>query len=246
MSECHSPWRDRLSEYLDDGLSGSDREGIEAHLEACASCSRTLDELGAVVRRARSLEDRPPDRDLWPGIEAAIAEGRARDRSAGRLRDGNDGRSVEEPSVPGPRSAWAGTVRMSIPQLAAAALVVIALSGAGAWALLRGTGPDAPRTATGPDGPARVVAVEEGAPERIAPELAELERALEAARDELDPATVRILEKNLALIDRVIAESRRALELDPANPFLERYLDRAYQRKLEYLREAAAVAEWSS
>lgn len=244
MSECHSPWRERLSEHLDGELAGEEREGIERHLASCASCARALDDLRAVVRRARTLEDRPPTRDLWPGIEAAIAEG------------GSPGRHVEPPRAPAGSASetflpegWASlrkTVRVTLPQLAAAAVLVMILSGGGAWLLLRGPEAGGSGAAAVSDGFVRTVAEERGAPDAIAPELAELEGALKAARDELDPATVRILEKNLAVIDRAIADSRRALELDPANPFLERHLDRAYRRKLEYLREAAAVAEWSS
>lgn len=242
MSECHSPWRDRLSEYLDGDLPREDRGRVEAHLGACDACSRALEELQAVVRSARTLEDRPPPRDLWPGIEAALGEGRA----AAPPGAGPVDRSAGERSRP--RRAWSRgrSVRLTVPQLAAAALAVMLISGGGAWMLVRqgpvGGGPGG----SAPEGAVRTVAVDAGAPARIAPELAELERALDAVRDELDPATLRVLEKNLDLIDRAIADSRRALELDPANPFLERYLEGAYERKLEYLRQAAEVAEWSS
>src|SRR3989442_14258264 len=65
-------WTDRLSEYLDGTLSGSERAALEAHLAGCAACAATLDELRRVVTRARGLEDRPPAADLWPGIAERI------------------------------------------------------------------------------------------------------------------------------------------------------------------------------
>ncbi|NIP58235.1 MAG: hypothetical protein GWM92_08210 [Gemmatimonadetes bacterium] len=242
MMECHSPWRDRLSEYLEGDLSGEERGRLEDHLRTCAGCARTLEELEAVVRRARTLEHRPPPRDLWPGIEAAL--GRANDAEVAETVPGR--RSAGKGSGAGRRWAWGRSVRITLPQLAAAALAVMLISGGGAWVLAR-QGPIAGGPgASAPEAVARTVGVGAGVPDRIAPELAELERALDAVRDDLDPATRRVLEKNLDLIDRAIADSRRALELDPANPFLERHLEGAYQRKLEYLRQAASVAEWSS
>ena len=87
-------------------------------------------------------------------------------------------------------------------------------------------------------------ATQEEPPPALADELAHLEATLTAARDRLDPTTVRILEKNLDVIDRAIQDSRKALATDPANPFLREHLDRAYQDKVDYLREAAGIAEW--
>lgn len=244
MTGCGSPWRARLSEYLDGDLSAADRAGVEAHLDACPDCLRTLGELEAVVARARSLEDRPPGRDLWPGVEAAItAPGSA--AGAGARAGGSDPRA----RLSGGRfgRGWARrSVRMTLPQLAAAALVVMLVSGGSAWLLGPGLDLGEPAGTTATGGPVRAVALEAEAPEAVASEVADLERTLLEARDRLDPATVRILEKNLAVIDRAIRESRRALELDPGNPFLERHLDRAWERKVEYLRDAASVLEWSS
>jgi hypothetical protein len=82
-------------------------------------------------------------------------------------------------------------------------------------------------------------------PPELAGELQVLEQTLAQARDKLDPNTVRILEKNLGVIDRAIDESRRALALDPANAFVRDHLERAYQDKVEYLRQAADIAEWA-
>ena len=80
----------------------------------------------------------------------------------------------------------------------------------------------------------------------IADELAALERTLEEARSVLDPNTVRVLERNLGVIEQAIEDSMLALQQDPGNEFLAAHLDRVYERKLTYLRDAARVAEWSS
>jgi tetratricopeptide (TPR) repeat protein len=71
--------------------------------------------------------------------------------------------------------------------------------------------------------------------------IADLEQALQAGRSNLDPATIRVLEANLAAIDKAIAESREALDADPANVYLNNHLADARQRKLALLRRATAL-----
>lgn len=60
-------------------------------------------------------------------------------------------------------------------------------------------------------------------------------------REQLDPVTVRVLDRNLRIIDEAIAESRAALAQDPASGLLAEQLTRAMRRKLELLRTAAGV-----
>ncbi|PYP99161.1 MAG: hypothetical protein DMD34_00150, partial [Gemmatimonadetes bacterium] len=36
-------WTDRLSEYLDGELAGSERTALEAHLASCGNCRATLE-----------------------------------------------------------------------------------------------------------------------------------------------------------------------------------------------------------
>ena len=53
--------------------------------------------------------------------------------------------------------------------------------------------------------------------------------------------TVKILESNLAAIDKAIDQSRQALAADPANVYLNNHLADARQRKLALLRRATAI-----
>jgi len=73
--------------------------------------------------------------------------------------------------------------------------------------------------------------------------VADLQRALQSGRGQLDPATVKVVEDNLAIIDQAVDEARRALAQDPANPDLNGYLLETRRRKLDLLRHAAALAE---
>ena len=77
---------------------------------------------------------------------------------------------------------------------------------------------------------------------RYAAAVASLERVLAQGRGRLDTATVRVIEKNLGIIDRAIRDAQSALAADPANSYLNLHLAQEMRRKLELLRQAAALA----
>ena len=68
-----------------------------------------------------------------------------------------------------------------------------------------------------------------------------LRTTFESHRDRLSPETVKIIEQNLAIIDKAIAESRAALEKDPNDPDLPLLLSGVYRQKLELLQHAVAL-----
>ena len=73
--------------------------------------------------------------------------------------------------------------------------------------------------------------------------VADLERALQSGRGRLDETTVAVVEENLAIIDRAIAEARSALGTDPSNGYLSGHLMQARRRKLDLLLRATALTE---
>ena len=218
----NDPWTSKLSEYLDGDLPAAERQALDAHLETCASCRETLDELRRVVARAGALENRPPAKDLWSGVARRI------------------GLSVS-PTIVGltewRRRRWAFTM----PQLAAAAVILIAASGAAVWALLQRGG--RPADARGPSGSfeSRQIAWFDSTQVYDA-SVAQLQQALAAGRGQLDTATVRVLEDNLRIIDRAIAQARAALAADPGSTYLSLHLAQTMRTKLELLRRAQAIA----
>lgn len=211
----HDRFTDKLSDYLDgEGLRDEERQEIAAHLAHCRSCSTTLDELRQVVARARTLPDIPPATDLWPGLRSRIGQGAAARVSPLRRR-----------------------FSFTLPQLAAASLALMVLSGAFVWmARLGAPGTDLPPVTADTLQTTPVSFADAQYNEAIA----DLERALEVGRKQLDPQTVRIVEENLMAIDRAIEQSRRALAADPANLFLNNHLAEARKRKLTLLRRVAA------
>lgn len=222
-------WTDRLSEYLDGDLLTGERAALEQHLLGCAECRATLAELRRVVARAQALDDTPPASDLWPAIARRIGSG-----------SGADVPDVIELSARRVRRR----VSFTLPQLAAAGIALMLVSGGVVWrALSRADTPVAVTPA-----PTPVVSAPDGVPvvfgdnEPYDQVIARLERLLVEHRGALDTATVLILEKNLEIIDRAIAESRAALAADPANVYLNHHLARTMRRKVDLLRQVSALA----
>jgi hypothetical protein len=240
----HDAWVDKLSEYLDDALPADERAKVAAHLAGCPACTRALDELKQVVQAAHALTPRPPAHDLWSGIAGRLASepaGRA-DRGAASFRKRTSNR-----------------ISFTLPQLAAASLLLAAVSGGLAWTLrdaararvqqpaatadtANAGGADA-RLSTGGSGPMRPPTVAVSfADAQYDAAVADLEKALSNGRSRLDPSTVAIVEQNLQIIDHAIAQARQALEADPANSYLSSHLVETRRKKLDLLRHAAALA----
>jgi len=226
---------DHLSEYLDDELSSADRAAVDAHLQHCHACADELHALRRIVAHAATVAegDVPPARDLWTGIRARIEP--AKVVAIGDLAA---------------KRAATRRISFSFAQLAAAAVLLMAISGTAAW-VLRGRAPAAPAASS-------TAAIQAEVEPSASPEdvrrvnfadaqfdaaVSDLERALRDRRNDLNPRTVEILERNLTLIDAAIAQARQALEEDPGNTYLNRHLAESRRRKLELLRRAAAISE---
>jgi anti-sigma factor RsiW len=217
------PWTAKLSDYVDGDLSDAERAALERHLVACPACTSALAGLIRVVEQARALPDRLPDTDLWAGIAARVAESPPRPIDAG-----SRGRR------------WTFT----LPELAAAAMAIAFASGSGVWLAARyakGERPVATQpapTASPAVTPVTQVSLGEA---RYDAAVADLQRVLENGRGTLDTATVRVIEKNLAVIDRAITDARRALAADPGNAYLNAHLAQTMRRKIDLLRQAATI-----
>ena len=221
----HDAITDQLSDYLDGELTADEAARVDAHLRECAACNAVLNDLKRIVAQAQHLEARPPQTDLWGGIERRIER------------------------VAPPRR-----VSLTLPQLAAAAALLIAVSAATAIKL---TAPQAPATApieqAAAAEPAAAEPSDAAATIAVTPvnfsdaqydaAVADLEKALKAGRGRLDKTTIEIVEHNLQIIDQAIAQAREALAGDPANSYLSGHLVEARRRKLDLLRRAAALAE---
>jgi hypothetical protein len=213
-------WTNRLSEYIDDELDSSERAVLEAHLATCGQCFATLADLREVVARAKSLEDREPAKDLWVGIRSRITEGSEPRRHA--------------PGVASRRFTF------SVPQLMAASIALVLLSGGGAWLALRSS--QSPELRFGETTPRPRVGQLVTWTGHTDAAIADLQTALTQNEKRLDTATVRIVRENLAIIDRAISDARDALQKDPGNAYLNLHLANTMRRKVELLRRVNDMA----
>jgi len=211
---CHE-LDERLDDWVDGALPAGDASEVEAHLLSCALCRERERRLRQVLAHAASLpRSVAPPRDLWPGIARRVEHGRSWSWRAVGFR----------PVV-----------------LAAAATVVIGLVAA----LWGGRTPAGVRTVEIPAASPRASLVS-GTPGVSDPVLAAAERDYEAAANallealqqrssRLQPETLDAVKANLDVIDRALAEVRKALVQDPSSPELSRMLVATHRKKVDVL-----------
>ena len=181
----------------------------------------------------------PPDRDL--SDEIAVRTWDSRDK------------------VPGGPAFVAGaterTIRMAPRwgsqglKLAAAAAILIVVTSAVTTVLVRDRMPDnndatttvADATINQDPGSSASFARYEAVEDQYASAISDLLAALEEERDRLAPETVRLIEENLVIIDAAIRQSLTALEAAPQSEPLQQAVMTSYERKLDFLRQAAAI-----
>jgi len=220
-------WTDRLSAYLDDELGADERAAFERHVVECEECRTTLNQLGSLRTWAEGYEGLPTSEAVWVRVREGI-----RSRSA----------AAKVVSIQDGRPRWR-RLRFAVP-LTLAATMALGVVGAGSWWLGRTTAPRHEIVVS--TLPARLLTTSSQsqsllAAERYGAAIAQLEQAMLTNGGQLDTATVRILTRNLAIIDRAIRQAREALATDPGSAYLADHYTNMMQRKLTLLRRAASV-----
>jgi hypothetical protein len=166
-------------------------------------------------------KDELPSRDLWAGIATQVAS-----RPVTKARG----------------------ITFTLPQLAMAASLLIAVASGLTWVVAHPPASVGPREAViqaygVPDDETEGKIVQANfADAQFNAAVDDLEKILRQERDRLDPRTVLIIERNLKAIDAAINEARMALNNDPANQYLNSHLADARRRKLDLLRQATTLA----
>jgi len=182
----------------------------------------------------------PPERDLTQGIAAQTWD--SRDKLPGAADIDAEATKRRRQASPW----WSGQGL----KLAAAAVALIVVTSAVTTVLVRDQ-------ATGSDDAAATVA---GAAINASPSeleatyvrdmdvenqfssaIADMMTALEANREQLPVETVQLIEENLRIIDEAIQHSLAALESAPQSLPLQQAVMTSYERKLDFLRQAAAI-----
>lgn len=197
----------------------------------CDACRELLDgyvagrlspeERDAIAHHARSCDACRADLEAAEAVAAPLA---------------TLGREVEPPT-----DLWPGVARRIRPtpwrrRAAAIAAVLVLMAGSSAVTaiLLRRSGSPTP-VVTGQT-VAQIIEAQ------YAPRVEALSTVLDQERASLDPATVATIERNLAVIDRAIAESREALARDPSNPDLRALFRNSQAQRVALLEQATRIA----
>jgi hypothetical protein len=183
----------------------------------CARCRGLVVDLAELRDEAARLPELKPTHDLWDGIASRI------DAPAIGLGDR--------------RVTWQARAR-----LAAAAVVLVAATATITWRIAHNdvtvvTAVDSPVGAS-----PQVTLTSYGIAASYDKRIAEIRQILDRKPSGLDSSTMRVLAINLRVIDEAIARVRAALDSMPSNKMLSQKLTRAYELKLNTLRQFAAMS----
>lgn len=248
----------QVEDYLAQSLEGDDLSRFEARMQTDLVLRRRVAELRSLKRDlgALPLEASVPDR-VWQGILARIQEGTAGQEAPAVNSDSDRGTDIIALS-----SAASVTDRgvspraprqfsFSVPQLAAAAIVLVSLGGVLSWGM-SSTTPGLP-VATSPLATSPGTATQVGtidADDPVQTLFAEYEASSAALMEivnegasVLSDETVQIVRESVNAIDQAISEAREALKQDPGSEMLNRILFSNMQKKLDLLRATAAAVQ---
>ena len=222
-----------LTDYIDGTLGATERADIEQHLASCGSCRQLVEDSRNIKNLAGSLELREPPVRSWVRLERAI--------------------KLEERPNPARRStSWLQPRQLG--WLAAAAGLVVATA-VGVKYLPTSTrqqpaapahAPNETRAAADAAASANATAQSVEAELRQAADHYEkaikgLEQIANAEQDVFDPRTAATLQKNLAVIDQAISESRAALRAEPTSEPAQQSLLESFKAKMALLQDTVAL-----
>jgi anti-sigma factor RsiW len=205
------PTEATLNDYVDRTLDRDERAAVARHLESCDACREVVAELAEVTRAAAALDALVPPARVWTQIEKELRGGSRRSFSIAPL-------------------TW----------LAAAAVLVLAVVVGVRYQPDRAVGSE------GTDAEAVTAAEAIEAELQLAEEhyqkaIARLEGIAASEGSAFDPNTAATLQKNFAVINQAIDESRQAMRTDPASQQAQYSLIENFKTKLALLQDTVAL-----
>lgn len=249
----------QLADYLEGDLAAGERVALDAHIASCVRCTALVRDLQYIRGEAAELGELTPSRDLWTGIAERI------ETPVVPLTV----RAGETPNVErrrGSERLRLAAIAAALVAVTAGVTYTLTISRGGSAPTIAAVSPDSgrdPLKAT-PVQPQQTLAAVDSAPKTdrqnsVTPEepttqnvggstpaassreIDRLRSMFVRNRGQMDPRTAAIIEANLKVIDDAIAQSKAALEQDPASRFLNNQLNTALDKKLELLRTAAQL-----
>jgi anti-sigma-K factor RskA len=219
-----------LTDYIDGTLGTDERAEIERHLASCATCRQIVEESRAIKSVAGSLELREPPVRSWARLERAI-------------------KLEERPHAPRRSTKW--WQPKPLGWLAAAAGLVLATA-VGLKYMPTRTQQPPPAQTTNESRAANEAASANATAQSVEAELRQaedhyekaikgLEQIANAEQDVFDPRTAATLQKNLAVIDQAISESRAALRVEPTSEPAQQSLLESFKAKMALLQDTVAL-----
>jgi len=226
-------YQDLLSDFIDGSLAPEDHDSVATHLSACGVCTEARTDLGAVVdfcvEHRGEYEAVPNEHAMWLRISNII--------------------EAEVPSreLVSAHTGWwfqlmNRTWRLSFPQLAAAATVIILIVSVITVVGLRGLnftgGASEVRTAGLP------LSVSGSIKERFSQQQQVIDywnERVELNKARWNPQMRETFDKNMSVIDAAVNDSMRQLSQNPHDEVSEEILNAALSDKVELLKEFAAL-----
>jgi len=240
------PNDETLNAYADGSLPANEAAEIERHVASCVSCRQLVDDLREILRATADLDLQDPPARAWMRIERAIQLEQEGARAEGARAFQASERDIASGHGHGP--AKAGHDGMWLPWLAAAAALVLATFVGLRYA--PGRSQLAAPASQARDGAAQASAGD--AAQSVENELRQaeahyenaikgLEQIANAEQNALDPRTAATLQKNLAVIDQAINESRAAIRSQPASEPAQQSLIENFKTKIALLQDTVAL-----
>lgn len=224
-----------IGDYVDGLLDAGERQRFEEHLQSCADCRTLAEDLARIKEAASSLSVVEPPGRVWDRIAAEIG---AAGKAAEPLASGS-------PSATGTgrRFSWlSGWLAHPVPAMAGALVIIVAVASAYIlWPRQPSPAIDAGGHA-GSEGLVQSVQNElRMAEQHYENAIAGLEQIKESGRDALDPQVADMLDRNLAIIDQAIRDSRSALASQPDSELARETLFEGFRRKVALLQDTIAL-----
>jgi hypothetical protein len=230
------PNESAIHDYVDEALDPRERAEVEQHLAACADCRQLVADLREIGRAVSGLELREPPVRVWPRIERAI-------KLEASERSENVARRLQRSARTGDADARLKRSRYtSFMWLAAAAVLILAtVVGLQFRAGRQTAAPSDGMQVSAPDTAQAVEAELRAAEEHYTKAITGLEQITRTEQNALDPATAATLQKNLAVIDQAIGESRAALRTQPASEPAQASLVENFKAKIGLLQDTVSL-----
>ena len=200
-----------IHDFVDDALDAHERAEIERHLESCAACRQVVDDLREIRSVAASLEPRDPPVRVWTRLERAIKLAAAHPSSVAATR----------------------SYKTLVVWLAAAPQQAASQTTASA--------PQASTEASATEAAQSVETELRQAEDHYEKAIKGLEQIAAAEKGVFDPRTAATLQKNLAVIDQAIGESRAALRSEPTSEPAQQSLMENFKAKMGLLQDTVAL-----